>query len=94
VRLAFLQLLFGARKSSRKIRGIDARTRCVAAAFAIGYSKIDLPRKLRANFGRFADLWKGGEVKLQGAALLANPNFLRPALKVKGNLFIDLNGGV
>ena len=51
-------------------------------------------RKLRAKLGRFADLWRAGEVELQSSVSLADPNLTCPCLKVEGDLFANLSGGV
>ena len=51
-------------------------------------------RKLRAKLGRFTDLWRAGEVELEGSVLLADPNLSCPCLKVEGDLFVDFTSGV
>src|SRR6266446_6192536 len=51
-------------------------------------------RKLRAKLGRFADLWRAGEVELKGSVLLTDPNLSCPCLKVEGDLFVDFTSGV
>ena len=43
---------------------------------------------------RFADLWRAGEVELESSVSLADPNLTCPCLKVEGDLFVDLSGGV
>src|ERR1700761_2972983 len=51
-------------------------------------------RKLRTKLGRFADLWRAGEVELQSSVSLAEPNLTCPCLKVESDLFANLSGGV
>src|SRR4029077_390533 len=51
-------------------------------------------RKLRAKLGRLADLWRVGEVELESSISLADPNLTGACLKVEGDLFVDLSGGV
>jgi hypothetical protein len=58
------------------------------------HSNIDVWWKRRADCRRFADLWRTGEVELQDSALFANPNFLRPGLKVEGNLLVNFPSGI
>ena len=56
--------------------------------------KADGCRELRAEFGRFADLWQAGEVELESSVSLADPNLTCPCVKVEGDLFGDLCRGV
>src|SRR4029077_16944952 len=51
-------------------------------------------RELRAKLGRFADLWRAGEVELEGSVLRPDPNLSCPCLQVEGDLFVDFTSGV
>jgi hypothetical protein len=69
-------------------------TKILPVCVLICVQEADERRKLRAKLGRSADLWRAGEVELESSLSLADPNLKSPCLKVEGDLFVDLSGGV